>query len=492
MVKRKTVRTVYKKSRRKSIKRISRKTKGGGKKSKKGIRTFKKKHSKKIKRTKKRKLKIQIRNNYIHVNKTVRIGNFKLRPGNKLNFLPQDRKYQEGGMSKLRSFFGKGKKEVEVCIPETMLHELEVCCDAESLIPNPPTVKVKGKGKAKAKATPYTKKAFDQEFVAMKDWKPIDGGDMLVTNENCQELERGNILGQGASGVVFQATFKGEEVAVKELNFTENDIHKLRSVVKEFKAEVEIMSKLTHLNLVQIKGYCTSGIGYKFKVVLELISGGTLYDKLQDYERSFDPKELLQYALDVAMGMEYLHSFEPPILHRDLKSLNIMVGKTDNDEDILKITDFGLARMKGVDGDMKTQVMTQAGTPYWQAPEVLRGAHYNESADVYSTAVVFYEIWARKVPYKGLSPMEASVQVTMKSGDGEGEFMRPNLEADSIKVAQPCPIIDLVKKMWDDDPKLRPTFFQICDSIVKTAKDMEPSIILRDNRANAQEVEFDW
>jgi hypothetical protein len=487
MVKRKTVRKVYKKSRRKSIKRISRKTKRGGKNSKKGIRTFKKKHSKKIKRTKRRKLNVQIRNNYIHVNKTVRIGKFKLRPGNKLNFLPQDRKYQEGGMSSITSLFRKvapldAKKEV--CISEDALNKLKeklVACADE------------GNGNATYRKVPS--EDFDVELAAMKKWEPpggagVSSGGLWVSNENCDDLVLGDILGHGASGVVSKATFTGKEVAVKELNFKENNLDELRSVVKEFKAEVGIMGNLKHPNLVQLKGYCTKGDKYKFKVVLELIDGGTLYDKLHEDRGPFDESELLQYALDVAMGMEYLHAWEPPILHRDLKSPNIMVGKTDNNKEILKITDFGLARMKGVGVDMKTQVMTQAGTPYWSAPEVLSGKIYNETADVYSAAMVFYEIWARKVPFKDMDPMEVGVQVTTK--DATGKFLRPELEADSLKATQPCPIIELVEKMWDDDPVARPTFPEICDSILATAS--KKGLTLRDDRkfAKPKEIEFDW
>jgi len=84
---------------------------------------------------------------------------------------------------------------------------------------------------------------------------------------------------------------------------------------------------------------------------------------------------MLRFCLDIALGMQYLHAGggapgTPPILHRDLKSPNILVGE-DSDGQLLKIVDFGLARVKEMDSKGGTQQMTQAGTPYWTAPEVL-------------------------------------------------------------------------------------------------------------------------
>ena len=137
---------------------------------------------------------------------------------------------------------------------------------------------------------------------------------------------------------------------------------------------------------------------------------------------------------------------------------------------------------------MQTQVMTQAGTPYWSAPEVLRGEIYNESADVYSFAMVCFEIWARDVPFKGMSPMEASVQVT--TANDAGVFLRPDLEGLAKKVGKECPIIDLVERSWDDDWKNRPTFSQICDAIEKLGS--AKGWALRTNRTGHEEIEFDW
>ena len=99
--------------------------------------------------------------------------------------------------------------------------------------------------------------------------------------------------------------------------------------------------------------------------------------------------------------MAYLHSLNPPIIHRDLKSHNLLVS----DSWIVKITDFGLSRVKSF------STMTAAGTPQWSAPEVIRQDIYTEKADVYSFGVIIFELLAREIPYSNLAPLSAAHRV---------------------------------------------------------------------------------
>ena len=99
--------------------------------------------------------------------------------------------------------------------------------------------------------------------------------------------------------------------------------------------------------------------------------------------------------------MSYLHSLTPPILHRDLKSHNLLVDNNWN----VKVADFGLSRAQS------TNTMSAAGTPQWSAPEVIRQEKYTTKADVYSFGVIVYELISRKVPYANMGPLTAARQV---------------------------------------------------------------------------------
>jgi serine/threonine protein kinase len=111
--------------------------------------------------------------------------------------------------------------------------------------------------------------------------------------------------------------------------------------------------------------------------------------------------QVISMAYDVARGMAYLHAWSPPLIHRDLKSLNLLI----TDQNRLKITDFGMTRAKAViaggDQQLQTAMMTQCGTPYWSAPEVLQGKCYNEKVDVYAFAMVLVEILNAALPWTG-------------------------------------------------------------------------------------------
>merc|ERR1712062_627531 len=105
---------------------------------------------------------------------------------------------------------------------------------------------------------------------------------------------------------------------------------------------------------------------------------------------------------DVAKAMEYLHKFNPQIIHRDLKSLNILLSTpvvSTRDIPFMKISDFGLARMKESGGGEWEKMTKDVGTMHWMAPEVHTGKAYNEKADIYSYAMVLFEILCREIPF---------------------------------------------------------------------------------------------
>ena len=154
---------------------------------------------------------------------------------------------------------------------------------------------------------------------------------------------------------------------------------------------------------------------------------------LEDIER-------LNLALEVAQGINYLHSFKPPILHRDLKSLNILLDKNY----IVKIADFGWARLRN------NHMTKKRGTFQWMAPEVISKDNYTEKADVYSFGIILWEFWSKDPPYKGISAKEVAVKVK------NNPKYRPTIPSDV-----PEEIAELMKFCWDADPEKRPTFLEI-------------------------------
>lgn len=129
-------------------------------------------------------------------------------------------------------------------------------------------------------------------------------------------------------------------------------------------------------------------------IVTEYVTRGSLF-KLLHRSKSFESLDLrrrLRMTLDVARGMHYLHTCRPPIIHRDLKSPNLLVDKNFT----VKVCDFGLSRVRDA---TVLSAKSCAGTPEWTAPEVLQGSPCNEASDVYSFGVILWELLTGQEPW---------------------------------------------------------------------------------------------
>merc|ERR1711916_157767 len=248
------------------------------------------------------------------------------------------------------------------------------------------------------------------------------------------DVEFGKFLGRGAFGEVYHGIWRGTEVAIKKL--LEQNLSP--KALEEFQGEVEIMSKLRHPNVTLFMGACQEESS--MCLLTEYLHRGSLYHVLHDPAVDMDWKLLVKMALDAAKGMAYLHGYKPPIIHRDLKSLNLLVDTNW----IVKITDFGLTTAKEASG-----TMTQCGTPQWMAPEVLRNEPYDYKADVYSFAIVLWEMATRQVPYDGMNPMQVGMKVLLVG-------LRP-----TIPQYVPKAFETLIRTCWDADASARPDFSDI-------------------------------
>eukprot|EP00803_Ostreobium_quekettii_P005047 evm.model.scf_116.9 EVM.evm.TU.scf_116.9 scf_116:78579-84479(+) len=238
---------------------------------------------------------------------------------------------------------------------------------------------------------------FDQTTASIKN-AVLDAG--TAENDSCDwqikasELELEGRIGMGSFGEVYKGYWRGTDVAVKrilEQDFTEQHM-------KEFRMEIAIMMRLRHPNVLLFMGAVTEPPN--LSIVTQFLPRGSLFRLLHKSNAVIDERLRLKMAVDVAKGMCYLHSFKPPIIHRDLKSPNLLVDK----DWTVKVCDFGLSRVKA--GTLAP--WSRAGTPEWMAPEVLRNEPSNESCDVYSFGVILYELVTRKEPWKEINAVQVS------------------------------------------------------------------------------------
>ncbi|XP_055807072.1 serine/threonine-protein kinase CTR1-like isoform X2 [Solanum dulcamara] len=249
-------------------------------------------------------------------------------------------------------------------------------------------------------------------------------------------------IGAGSFGTVHRGDWHGSDVAVKIL--MEQDFHAER--FKEFLREVAIMKRLRHPNIVLFMGAVIQPPN--LSIVTEYLSRGSLFRLLHKpgAREVLDERKRLCMAYDVANGMNYLHKRNPPIVHRDLKSPNLLVDKKYT----VKICDFGLSRFKA---NTFLSSKTAAGTPEWMAPEVIRDEPSNEKSDIYSFGVILWELATLQQPWSKLN----APQVIAAVG-----FNRKRLDIPSDLNPQ---VATIIEACWANEPWKRPSFSTIMDML---------------------------
>lgn len=275
-------------------------------------------------------------------------------------------------------------------------------------------------------------------------------------------------VGSGITAVVYRASLDGvQEVAVKEIEWNKTTMDERSQIA--FDREVAIMAKVNHANLVNFFGVIS--ISRPFRIVTEFCGGGCCFELLHnDEDVNLVWAQQHKMCLDVAVAIEYLHNFSPKIIHRDLKSLNLLLSApvaSSSDMPIVKVSDFGLSRMQesaGEDG-VWGKMTIAAGTCHWMAPEVFTQSNYDEMVDVYSFAMIMFEILCREIPFEEEEP--ASVGRLILAGQ------RPDLEA----VPPDCPPVlrDLMIRGWAQEPKARPVFRDVVAEMEPLKRDLWPS-----------------
>ena len=195
-------------------------------------------------------------------------------------------------------------------------------------------------------------------------------------------------LGQGGMAEVFCASDDklDREVAIKVvLPAYASD----SQLLQRFLREARVVASLEHPNILPIYDFGDhDGLPY---LVLPLIRGGTLADVLE--ERQLDPARIAAWIRELAQALDAAHA--AGVLHRDVKPGNVLVGRDEH----LFLTDFGIARLN--DATRLTRTGTVVGTPVYMAPEVASGKSAEAASDLYSLAVMSYEMLAGRAPFEG-------------------------------------------------------------------------------------------
>ncbi|XP_072294681.1 megakaryocyte-associated tyrosine-protein kinase [Eucyclogobius newberryi] len=250
---------------------------------------------------------------------------------------------------------------------------------------------------------------------------------------NINKLTVSERIGEGEFGAVYVGNYMGQKVAVK--------IIKCDVTAQAFLRETTVMTKLQHKNLVRLLGVI---LGKELHIVTEIMEKGNLVNFLSSRGRSVvNVSQLLQFALDVCEGMEYLESLK--LVHRDLAARNVLVS----DNNVAKVGDFGLTKVHSKTSD-------NAKLPIkWTAPEALTKQIFSTKSDVWSYGILLWEIFSYgRQPYPKLTV--ADVKEIVEAG-----YRMENPED--------CPgeVYSVMGVCWEQEPRRRPSFHKLRHKLIR-------------------------
>jgi len=200
-------------------------------------------------------------------------------------------------------------------------------------------------------------------------------------------------LGEGGMGVVYKAQDLKLDRLVA-LKFLPVNLTASQEEILRFEQEAKAISALNHPNIETI--HDVDEVDGQRYIVLEYIPGGTLKSKLKQLkseDKGFSIGEVLDYGMQMAEGLAHAHRRK--IIHRDVKTENIML----TEEGKVKLTDFGLAKLRG--SVQKTKTGSTLGTAAYMSPEQVRGEEVDNRSDIFSLGVVLYELTTSHLPFQG-------------------------------------------------------------------------------------------
>jgi serine/threonine protein kinase len=270
-----------------------------------------------------------------------------------------------------------------------------------------------------------------------------------------KELEYLKRLGSGTSGDVYKGLYRGKHCAIKVLKEMTEDKER-----EEFKKEFHIMSAVHHPNIVRFFG---ASFKPKLCMVLEFCARGSLYHVLKDETNTINWERGLQIMKETVAGIDALHGNEPMIMHRDLKSLNLLV----TDDWHIKVADFGLSRFDTAEALETLKQMR--GTFAYCAPESYHGEKYSPKSDIYSMGIIFWELANRVIkckyeqPYSEFKNIQFDFQIIIQAAKSD---LRP-----TIPTTCPPLIADVIRVCTHKERDQRPDCKALLAMIENCEKD---------------------
>ncbi|KAL7076427.1 hypothetical protein ACQ4LE_004394 [Meloidogyne hapla] len=279
----------------------------------------------------------------------------------------------------------------------------------------------------------------------------IDGPTTLFDNYSLiprEQLIVKEQLGIGTYGAVFKGLWERPDgrnlsVAMKKVFMLEK--------------EVEILSQIRHRNIIQLYG--VSQANPDFYIVTEYAEMGSLYEHLHNTNEYLSVERRIRWAKQIARGVAYLH-YEAPItvIHRDLKSKNVVIGLGNKNSLQCKICDFGTSK----DLTSSWTAPSWGGTAAWMSPEIISQREgITTATDVWSFAVVLWELFSRQVPYNGLTEFKIYSIISQ-----HGVRL-------CIPDTCPEPLADLLERCWRQSPKDRPEMRSVLAVLERLSQDKD-------------------
>lgn len=297
----------------------------------------------------------------------------------------------------------------------------------------------------------YREETQDEEKIRQElgsvegDWE-INGADIEFTKK----------LGSGANGKVYRGLYKGKEVALKVLTAVD-----AQDEMEEFKKELLILTSVRAPSIVKFYG---ASLKPKLTLVMEYCSRGSLYHVLSNKQLDISWDMAINFILQMSEGMAELHEWKPtPIVHRDLKSLNLLVTEDWK----IKVCDFGLSRFTG--GNNLETFKKLCGTFAYCAPDIFTGNSFTDRSDVFSMGIVIWEVINRTMKGKYEMPYsEFKFSTDFQIIGQVSQGVRPT----TPEKAPSC-FAELIKDCTAQEPTSRPTAKEVAQRIRQIKEEYE-------------------